>query len=142
VPPLPVILAALALVALGSALTLRRPAVLPFVLVILAAEYLTAEAVRWPAIDPATPLYAGGLLILAETASWSLEPHWPSRADPDMGRRRALRLAGMAFGAIALDRALLWVAAVPVASGLVLTAVGVVAATGSLALVAVLARRA
>ena len=117
----------------------ERLEVLPLVLVILATEYLTAEAVRWPPIDPATPLYAGGLLILAETASWTLEPHWPSRADPDMGRRRALRLAGMVLGAIALNIALLWVAAVPLASGLIITAVGVVAALGSLMLVAVVA---
>lgn len=110
-------------------------------LLTLAAEYLTAQAVQWPAIDSATPLYAGGLLVVAEVSSWSLESHRPSRTDPDLGRRRAFHLAVIVLGAIALDEALLWVAAIPVASNLLLTGVGVVAAIACLAVLALLARR-
>ena len=137
---LSVVLAVLALLPLGAALAWRRPVLLPLTIVILAAEYLTTQAVQWPASDPATPIYAGGLFLLAEVGSWSLEPHWPRRADPDLNRRRALRVAAVVLAIIALDAVLLLIATLPVPSNLALTVAGGLAAVGGLALVALVAR--
>lgn len=137
---LPIILAVLALLPLGAALAWQRPVLLPLTIVVLAAEYLTTQAVQWPASDPATPIYGGGLLLLAEVGSWSLEPHWPRRADPDLNRRRALRVAATVLTTIVLDAALLLVATLPVPSNPPLIAVGGLAAIGGLALVALVAR--
>ncbi len=139
---LSILLAALALLVLGAAQAMQRPALLPLAVVILAAEYLTVQAIQWPAIDPVTPFYAAGLLLLAEIGSWSLEPHWLSREDPDLNRRRVLRLSTVVLAAILLDAALLLAAAIPVVSSLALTAVGAAGAVGGLAVVAVVARSA
>ena len=138
---LPIVLAVLALLSLGAAIAWQRTVLLPLAVVVLAAEYLTTQAVQWPAIDSATPVYAGGLLLLAEVGSWSLEPRWPRRADPDLNRRRALRIVAIVLAAIALDAVLLLVATLPVPSNLPLIAGGGLAAVGGLALVALLARR-
>lgn len=138
---LSVVLAVLALLPLGVALAWRRPVLLPLTIVVLAAEYLTTQAVQWPASDPATPIYAGGLFLLAEVGSWSLEPLWPRRADPDLNRRRALRIAAVVLTAIFLDAALLLVATLPIPSNPLLIAAGGLTAIGGLALVALLARR-
>jgi hypothetical protein len=137
---LPIVLAVLALLPLGAALAMQRPVLLPLAIVLLAAEYLTTQAVQWPAIDPAAPIYAGGLLLLAEVGFWSLEPHWPRRADPDLNRRRALHVAVVGLAAIALDAVLLLVATLPVPSNLTLIAAGGLATVGGLALVALVAR--
>ncbi|HEV7215603.1 MAG TPA: hypothetical protein VGP33_10810 [Chloroflexota bacterium] len=138
---LPVVLAVLALLPVGAALAWQRPVLLPLAILILAAEYLTTQGVQWPAINPTAPVYAGGLLLLAEVGSWSLEPLWPRRADPDLNRRRALHIAGIVLVAIVIDAVLLLVATLPVPSNLALTVAGGVAAAGGLALVALLARR-
>ncbi len=138
---LPVILAILALLLLGVSLARRRVIILPVGLLLLAGEYLAVAAARWPALDPATPLYAGALLLLAEVSAWALEPQWSSRADPDLGRRRALHVAVVVLGAIVLDAMLLFAATVSVGSTLLVTAAGGGAAVGCLVLIVVLARR-
>lgn len=138
---LPIILAVLALLPVGAALAWQRRMLLPLTIVVLAAEYLTTQAVQWPAIDAASPVYAGGLLLLAEVASWSLEPHWPRQSDPDLNRRRAVRIAAVVLTAVVLDAVLLLVAALPVPSNPALIAGGGLAAIGGLALVALMALR-
>lgn len=138
---LPVILAILALLLLGVSLARRRVIILPVGLLLLAGEYLAVAAARWPALDPATPLYAGALLLLAEVSAWALEPQWSSRTDPDLGQRRALHVAVIVLGAIVLDAMLLFAATVSVGSTLLVTAAGVAAAVGCLVLIVVLARR-
>lgn len=133
------ILAALALLLLGGSLAAARPALLTLTLFAAGAEYLTTRAAGWPALDGWSALYAAALLLLAESAFWTLEQRWPSQSDPDLAPRRAVRLAALILAAVALDGLLLVTASLPAPAGILRAVAGGLAAAGCLALLALLA---
>lgn len=112
----------------------------PALLVLLAGQ-LVAPLVRGGRVDAATPLAGAGLLLYAELASWAQERRPAVRDEPPVTRARLAVLAASVVGALALGAAVLLAAGLPGGGGLTRLAVGVVAATLTLALVAAVARR-
>jgi hypothetical protein len=127
-------------VALAAAAALRTGALLGPALVVLLAEYAVVLAGRGDRFDAAAPLVGAGLLLYAELASWAREAHPGVRDDRDVLTIRAVVVAATALAALGLGALVLLAAAVPAGGGLARLAVGVAAATATLALVALVAR--
>jgi hypothetical protein len=137
-----------ALLALGGAsvfvlvvgLALGRAAAVPWAVVGLGAEY--AVSLRGEELDGRVPLFAVGLLVVAELAYWALQLRRGPRDEPGMaqGRIVALLIAGTT-GLIA-GSLLVVVGSVPLRGGLAVEALGLTAAVGALMILLSLARRA
>jgi len=124
------------LLALG--LALRAPTAVAWSLLLLGAEYGAWLAGRGAEVDTRAPLYAAGLLLTAELAFDGLERS-AVRPESEVVARRSLQLAGLALAAITVAAAVLAAATIPVRGSVALTALGVLAATLVLVLVARLA---
>ena len=132
-----------ALVVLGVSLAIGWTAGIAWTLVLLAAEYATGLAARGGTdVDAAAPLVGAGLLLLAELAYWSLELRGPGYEEWPVVVRRLAALGALVFLSVVLGAFVVVVTAAPVGGGLAWDAVGVLAAGGTLAIVAWLARRA
>ena len=107
---------------------------------LLAVDYGAALAGRH-GIDPAAPLEAAGLLLVAELAAWSLESRtWaPDTAGVTTWRLR--RLAVLEAGAVICGAIVLAAASLPARGGTALGAVGVTSAVSVLVLAAAGLRR-
>ena len=119
---------------LAAAAALRVGSLLGPALVVLLAEYTVVLVRRGDRIDAAAPLLGAGLLLYAELVSWARE------ARPRVGDERPVVVAASALAALGLGVLVLLAAALPAGGGLARLAIGVVAATGTLALVAAVAR--
>jgi hypothetical protein len=126
--------------ALAAGAALRLPALLVPALVVLLAEYTVVVVGGGDRIDAAAPLVGAGLLCYAELAGWAREASPRVRDDAAVLAWRAIVVAASTLAAIGLGVLVLLAAAVPAGTGLARLAVGVVAATATLALVAVVAR--
>jgi hypothetical protein len=126
------------LLAAGAAL--RMASLLAPALLVLLAEYTVILVGRGDRIHAAAPLVGAGLLLYAELASWAREARPRVRDERPVLAARATVVAASTLAAIALGVLVLLAAAVPAGGGLARLAVGVVAATATLALVAVVAR--
>jgi hypothetical protein len=129
--------AGLALAAL--ALIGRWPQVLPWGLAGVAAAYALYLALRPGTVDPRAPMVAAAFFGAAELGFWSLEPH-VAPAERTVVMRRLALIGGSALGT-ALLASLVLVVAASASGGVLLEAVGVVAAVATLGVVAVLAWR-
>jgi hypothetical protein len=109
---------------------------------VLGAEQATRLALTSSAVDPWTPVYAIGLLFAAELAWWSIEPRVAAWADPLLTLWRLGAIALMCAGGGLLAALVVAAAGAPLEGGVGLELVGVVAAAGAMALVAVASRRA
>jgi hypothetical protein len=127
-------------VALAAAAALRTGALLGPALVVFLAEYTVVLAGRGARVAAAAPLVGAGLLLYAELASWAREAHPRVRDDRGVLTTRAVVVAASALAALGLGALVLLAAAVPAGGGLARLAVGVAAATATLALVALVAR--
>jgi hypothetical protein len=127
------------LVALGLALVIRLPGVLPWSLALLGVEYAVALLLRGERIDSVAPLYAAGLLVVAELAYWALET--PVRLEPALASRRTGRLTLVTLLAGGASAFVLAASELATHGGLLLEGLGVAALGAALALVAALARR-
>jgi hypothetical protein len=109
--------------------------------VALAAGYAAALGLHAGG-DALAPVEAGLLLAAWELAHWACEVHAPAASDAGWLRGRLTQLAGGVAAGVAVG----WLALAPGgagrAGGLALTAAGIAAAVGTLALAARLARRA
>jgi hypothetical protein len=112
----------------------------PSLLVLLAGQ-LVAPLLRGGRVDAAAPLAGAGLLLYAELACWAQERRPAVRDEWPVTRARLAVLAASVAGALALGAAVLLAAGLPAGGGLARLAVGVVAATLTLALLAAVARR-
>jgi hypothetical protein len=123
-------------------LVARWPGAIAWTLALLGTAYAASVAVG-PAdtVDGAAPLYATGLLVVAELAYWSLELRGARREDARSIARRLAALGVLAFLSLVLGSLVVLATAVPIGGGLALDLVGVAAAASALAVVAVLARR-
>jgi hypothetical protein len=126
------------LLAAGAAWPL--PSLLGPALVALLAEH-TVVLLDGPGVDAGAPLVGAGLLLYAELACWAQEARPAVRDEPAVTGARVEVLAAAVAAALGLGAVLLLAAAVPGGGGLSRLAVGVVAATLSLGLVAAVARR-
>jgi hypothetical protein len=124
---------------LAGALAAGVPAVVVPGLLALGAEYALSLG---SAVDGRAPLYAAGLLVVAELSYWSLERRIDIAAEPDTVRVRAVLVAVLAAAAIVLGGIMLGLVGLRLGGGIGWELVGLVAAVGALALVAMLARRA
>jgi hypothetical protein len=132
-------LAALGLL-LAAAAALRLERLLAPALVVLLAEYTVVLVDRDDPVHVAAPLVGAGLLLYAELASWAREARPRVRDERPVLVARAIMLAATVLAALGLGVLVLLAAAVPAGGGLTRLAVGVVAATATLALVALVAR--
>jgi hypothetical protein len=126
-----------------AAVTLGWTSAIPAALVLLAAEYLAGIGTggHEDLLEPAAPLVAGGLLLLAELAYWSLELRGPGHEEREVVLRRLAALGLLTVLAVALGSFVVVVTAAPLGGGLAWDVVGVAAAAATLAVVALLARR-
>jgi hypothetical protein len=132
-------LAALGL-ALATAAALRLGSLLGPALVVLVAEYAIVVVRGGGRIDAAAPLVGAGLLLYAELASWAREARPRVRDERAVLAARAAVVAASTLAAVVVGALVLLAAALPAGGGLARLAVGVVATTATLALVAVVAR--
>jgi hypothetical protein len=105
----------------------------------LAASWSFSAWTRGAEAPGGTILAALGIFVAAELAYWSLE-QVSVRDEDELLARRAAGLAGRACGALVLVSIVLAVLGLHPGGGLVLETVGVAAAVGLVAIVALLAR--
>jgi len=138
---LALVLAGLAVALLAVGLAARSGPVLGWGLAALGAEYAVLFAAEGRVLDELTPLYAGAFVLVAELAFWSIERRVPAWSEPTLVERRLARLAATCIGAAGVAALVIVVSAASGGGGIALEALGVVAAIGALALVAVLVQR-
>jgi hypothetical protein len=123
------------------ALWAQSPSAIGFALVALGGAYAVLFAAEGSHLDRVAPVYAAGLLLVAELSFWSIERRIAAWADPEVVVWRLARLALACAGAGLL-------AAIVVADasaargggGVVLEAIGVAAVLGAIVLVVLLLR--
>jgi len=125
---------------LSLGLTVQWSAALAFGLALLGAEQAVRLTTGTSRVDPWTPMYAAGFLLTAELAWWSIEPRVPAWAEWGMTLRRLAVVVAACAGGTVLAALVVLAAGAPLHGGLALELVGVVAATGALAVVAAVAR--
>lgn len=128
------VLGALGAAALAVGIVLRLGVAVPWAVFLVGAGYLVgrehhAVADGWAAIVGAA------LLLAAELAFWSVDHDARIHADRALVVRQALFLAGLVGAAALTGFVLVGAAAISTSEGLLLTAVGVGAAVGSVTLV-------
>ena len=128
--------AAVLLLALSVIVTL--PSLIPWPIVLLAAEY--AWSLGGGDVDTLSPLVAGVLLVVAESAYWSLELRSRTHDAERLAERRAGLIAALGIGAVALGGLVLAATSIQLGTGVTTDLVGVSAAVAALAVVATLAR--
>ena len=127
---------------LSVAIVVARAGLVAPALVLVAAGYATTLIARDAnALDPAAPLVACALLLVAELAYWSVELASSGRAESRVLLRRLVALAALAAAALPLAAGVLAATAMPFGGGLAWNLVGMTAAAGAIALIAQLARR-
>jgi hypothetical protein len=128
------------LLALCAGLALRWGAAVAFAVALLGAEQAVRLARGPEALDPWTPLYAGGFLLVAELAWWSLEPRVPAWVERGTALRRLAGVLLACAGGSIVAALVVIAAGVPIHGGFGLELAGVLAATAALAVVAGVAR--
>ncbi len=129
-----------AVLVLFTGLLLRWSAGLALGVALLGAQQATRLALGPDALDAATPLTAGGLLLVAELAWWSIEPRVPAWTQPAVAAFRVATVVLACLGATFVAAVVVVAAGADVAGGTVLELMGVLAAIAALAVVAWVAR--
>jgi len=130
--------AAIGVFAVG--LVLRWSGALAVGVALLGAQQATRLALGPDALDEATPLTAGALLLAAELAWWSNEPRVPAWAEPGVAVRRVGAVMSTCVAATIVSAVVVVAAGAPVGGGTLLELAGVAAAVTALAVVAWVAR--
>ncbi len=131
-------IAVAALVTLAIGLVVRRAALLLWALVLLGGSYALWLGLGTHALDQRMPIVGAGLLLTAELAFESLEPE-VGRPESTVVLARAIALVLLMLAAVAAGALVLVMASIPLSGGVVITALGAVAAVLALALIARLA---
>ncbi len=129
-------IAAVLLLALAVATGL--PSLIPWPLVLLAAEY--ALKLGGGPVDQWAPVYAGALVGIAELAYWSLELRGRAQDAERLTERRAGLIVSLAVGAVAVGGLVLAATSLRIGSGIAVDVVGALAAIGAIAVLAAVAR--
>ena len=123
---------------LAVGLALRRSMFFVWALVLLGANYALWLALGTHALDQRIPVVGAGLLLAAELAFDSIEPEVGElQAAPVL--ERAIVLVVVLLGAVGAGALVLAASSVPLSGGVVVTALGAVAAVLALGLIARLA---
>ena len=109
--------------------------------VLLLGTEATIEFAVRGRVDPWTPLYAAGLLAVAELSYWSISRRLSIVEEPDVVLSRAGTLAGLCAAGAVVSGLVVVAAGSGARGGLALEAVGVAAAIARVGLLAALARR-
>jgi hypothetical protein len=112
----------------------RRATLLLWALVLLGGSYALWLALGTHALDQRMPVVGAGLLLTAELAFDSLEPE-VGRPESTVVVARAIALVLLVLAAVGAGALVLLMAAVPLSGGVVVTALGAVAAVLALALI-------
>jgi hypothetical protein len=123
-------------------LAFRSSSALAAGIAVLGAEQATRLALTSNGVDPWTPVYAIGFLFVAELAWWSIEPRVAAWADHFLTLWRLGSVALTCAAGGLLSALVVAAAGAPLEGGVGLELVGVIAAAGAVALVAVASRRA
>lgn len=107
---------------------------------VLGAQYAVLLFSQEGGLDELTPLYAAGLMLIAELAYWSIEPRAPSWTEYGLLLRRLAYVIGACAGAAAVSGLVLVAAASTRGGGVALEALGAAAAVGAFGLVVWLSR--
>jgi hypothetical protein len=135
------VVGAVGLVVFAAGLVLRWSGGLAIGVALLGAQQATRLALGPDALDEATPLTAGALLLAAELAWWSIEPRIPAWAQPGVAVRRAVTVLFTCVAATVVSAVVVVAAGARVGGGTLLLLTGVVAATAALAMLAYVARQ-
>jgi len=131
-----VVLVAVLLLVLGVAWPF--PSLIPWPLVVLAGVY--AWTLGGGSIDEWAPVYAGGLLAVAELAYWSVEVRGRAQDAERLTERRVSLIATLALVAVAAGGLVQAATSLRIGSGVATDLLGVAAAVAAVAVVAALAR--
>lgn len=107
-------------------------------LVLLGGSYALWLALGTHALDQRMPIVGAGLLLTAELAFDALEPE-VGRPEANVLLARTIALVLLVLSAVAAGAVVLLMAAIPLSGGVVVTALGAVAAVLALALITRLA---
>ena len=132
---------AAAIAFLVAGLLLRWSGALAVGIALLGAQQATRLALGPDALDEATPLIAGALLLAAELGWWSIEPRVPAWAQAGVAARRVLTLFSTCLAGTVVSAVVVVAAGAHVGGGTLLLLTGVVAATAALGVLAYVARR-
>jgi hypothetical protein len=123
---------AAAIFALVVGLVLGRSFAIPWAVAGLGAEY--ALSLGDGALDRRVPLYAIGLLVVAELSYWSLQLRGSAPDEPGITQRRLIGLCLAATAGLLVGTILVAFARFPIGGGLAIEGVGIIAAIAALAL--------
>ena len=123
---------------LTLSVVLPLPSLVPWPVAVLAGAY------TWKlgdgGVDQWAPVYAGGLLAVAELAYWSIELRGRWQDAERLTERRAALIAALALASVVVGGIVLAATSLRIPSGLATDLLGVAAAVAALAVVASLAR--
>lgn len=132
-------LAGVGTVALAAAILLRFPFALPWAVLLAGAGYVLANA-NHSVVDGWAAAVGAALLLAAELATWSIGCDRRIHEERALVLRQSLTVAGLVVAAALVSFMLVGAAAVSAAAGLMLTAIGVAAAVGAVAVILRLVR--
>ena len=125
----------------ATAVALAWPVALPAALVLPAAAYAIVLEVDDPPLDGRAAVLAAALVVLAGLVDWSIELRTTSPDEVGGRWRRLLWIAVWGLCALALGGVLLALVDLARTEGLVVEAIGVVAALAAVGIIARLAAR-
>jgi hypothetical protein len=123
---------------LALAVAVPLPSLVPWPLVILGGAY--AWSLGDGAVDQWAPVYAGGVLAIAELVYWSVELRGRAHDAERLTERRAALIAALALATVVAGGLVLAATSLRIGSGIAVDALGAAAAVVALGIVAVLAR--
>jgi len=128
-------------VVLLAGLALRWSGALTGAIVLLGAQQAVRLAIGNDVLDEWAPLVAAALLLTAELAWWSIEPRIPAWTQPGLALRRLTVVLLMCLLGAGVGAAMLVAAGSSLSGGVPLELAGILAATGTVAVLAWVARR-
>jgi hypothetical protein len=114
-------------VALAAGLLLRFPVAIPWAVMLAGSGYVLART-HHSVVDGWAAVVGGALLLAAELAAWSLAGDRRIHEERPVVIRQSLTVVALVVSATLVSFVLVGAAAVSATAGLLLTAVGVVAA--------------
>jgi hypothetical protein len=127
-------------VLLAAGAAWRYPSLGGGAVAVLATEYGLSLYHQRELVDARAPLFAAGLLLLAELAFWSAESHGSLRDDRRVVVHRLGVLAVVALATVAFGALILIAAELPLEGPVARLGLGVAAASTVIALIAALSR--
>jgi len=132
-------LAGVGTLALAVGILLRFPIVVPWAVMFAGAGYVLARA-HHSVVDGWAAAVGASLLLAAELAAWSIASDRRIREERALVVRQALTVAALVAAAGLVSFVLVGAASVSATAGLLLTAIGVAAAVGAVAVILRLVR--